>query len=139
MPGIAPTVFDGFELIDGKWAAYVAQGNNLSFQTIAALAGGAQPGATQISAQAALVNVATVASANDSVKLNFATAGRFLMLVNPTGNNARVWANNLNNKATGILDTINGVANGTPFVLTANKSALLFCPKAGIWGAVGGS
>jgi hypothetical protein len=124
--GIAPT--DGFQLIDGTFDKGVASGNNATFQTLTAHAGGTQAAAAQISANANLVYVGTVASDQDSVVLNFAIAGRWLMLANPSAHTLYVYGQVAGNKANAnAVDTINGTAGSTAYQMTTGKNAIFFC------------
>lgn len=133
--GIAPT--RGFELLDGQYVNGIANGNNSTFQTMTAKSGGAaQATATQIGANARLVNVGTVAGANDSIMLNFAVAGREILVYNGGAQIMNVYASPVPNKANGnVLDTINGGTNPTPVTVAAKASAIYFCPANGIWAA----
>ncbi len=52
------------------------------------------------------------------------------MVVNNTATSANIYV------YPGTTDTINAVATGTAYVLAGGKSALFFCPKDGVWGAI---
>jgi hypothetical protein len=141
--GISPNPGDGFELINGAWAAGVASGNNATVQTMTAKAGGTQAAATQISANAAIVYVSVVATNADSIMLNFAIAGRVVYIVNAGASILSIYASPVANKANAnALDTINGVANGTAYNagtgLAAGKMAMFVCGTNGKWSAMSG-
>ncbi len=128
--GIAPNPNDGFELLDGGWASGLSQGQNQTNQSVTAHAGGGQANATKIQPAAALIAITAVATGADSVALPRAAKGQVKMVVNNTATSADIYA------YPGTTDTINAVATGTAYVLAAGKSALFFCPKNGVWGAI---
>ena len=144
--GQAPQSNHGKSLQDANWLLGLAGGNNQFSQTVTATPGGAQAGSVVIGSansqgiEAVLVEVGTVASANDSVQLPQAIAGKSVLVYNSSATAASLFANTATNKATGALDTINGVANGTAYGnaggLTAKLSVLFFCPRNGIWAAL---
>lgn len=119
----------------GNWYAEpLAAGYSGSFPTqssidsLTALAGGAQAGATPLTAS--MNRVVTIVSANDSTMLPASSAGMALIVINAHATNAcRVYA------LTG-TDTINGVANGTAFSLAAGKTVSFYCATAGAWHSI---
>ena len=90
---------------------------------ITAFAGGGQTNATAL--PASFNRVATVATANDSVKLPASVAGRSVYVVNGSANSMQVFGAG--------TDTINDVATATGVAQAAGKSATYFCPVAGKW------
>lgn len=128
--GIAPNIGDGPELIEGRWALGLAQGQNFQFQTISAKVGAAQAGATQISATTAMVYISVVTSATDSIKLPAAKKGLMRLVLNGTTNAPNIYGFNATDKIAGTVGTT--AYQG----LTANKSALFFCPADGFWGVI---
>lgn len=83
-----------------------------------------------------MCRIGTVASGNDSVKLPFALKGAMVLVANAAANSANLYAKNGNNRATGIPDTINGVANGTAYAIATTVAVLFFCPADGVWFAI---
>lgn len=93
---------------------------------ITAFAGGGQANATQLSATNN--NIATVATAADSIKLPLAKPGLVLRIRNSGANSMQVFGSG--------TDTINGVATATGVAQAAGTSAEYFCIKAapaGTW------
>lgn len=90
---------------------------------ITAFAGGGQTNATAL--PASFNRVATVATANDSVKLPASVAGRSVYVVNGSANSMQVFGAG--------TDTIDDVATATGVAQAAGKSATYFCPVAGKW------
>ena len=131
MPGISPNLGDGYELLDGGWAAALAGGQNLTTQTVAAKAGASATGATQINPNTAFCYISTVASATDSIKLPAAKKGLIVMVLNCVASNAP----NIYPFTT--ADKIGATATGSPYQgLSGTKSAVFFCPADGFWGVV---
>lgn len=141
MQGRAPQQGQGIGQPDFPWLLGLAGGDNRLCQSVVALAGGAQAGATPMGTigpqgyQAALVEIRTVVTAADSVQLPQAVAGKTLAVFNNTANSANVFAIPTTNKATGSLDTINALTNVTAYALAAGKSVLFYCPRDGFWAA----
>ena len=91
---------------------------------ITAFAGGGQTSAYQLTK--AISRIATVASANDSVKLPASEVGMEVVVVNDAASNAaKVYG-----KGT---DTIDAVASATGNALAAGKRATYTCYLAGKW------
>lgn len=92
---------------------------------ITAKAGGGASGATEINA--ALAEVTTVATANDSVLLPLAYPGLQILLQNAdSADSMQVFASG--------TDTINGIdGQATGVAHAAGKSAIYWCPVAGKW------
>lgn len=134
MPGIIPDAGQG--LIDSEYAQGIAQGQNDTIATVTAFAGGLQPGATLIPVSAQLINIGTVASGGDSLKLPFAVKGQVKILFNSTVTSCNIFGAIGTNRKTGAVDTINGVASTTAYALAGGKSAILFCPVNGAWAAL---
>ena|ERR1700755_1890744 len=127
----------GLELIDGQYVNGIANGNNATFQTLTAKAGGTQAAATPISATAAMVNVSVTATNGDSVVLNFAVAGRQILLVNSGAATLSVYGQVSGNKANGnVVDKINGTVGSTAYPVTTGQSVKFFCPTNGLWYAL---
>lgn len=135
MVGIVPE--PGSRLVDGDYVKGIAQGQNRFVASgITAFAGGGQANATQLAPNVNFHQVDTVASGNDSVKLPFAVPGAELTVYNASGNTLFIFANDAVNKLTGIVDTINAVANATQYSLVTVLTARFSCAKAGQWSAI---
>jgi len=140
MIGRAPTTGTGKALQDSDWLLGLAGGDNLTCQDIVCLAGGAQAGSPVMGAvvnglEATLIRLKTVVTAGDSAQLPQAIHGRELSVLNSTANSANIFANATVNKATGVVDVIQNVANGTAVALAGNASVYYFCPADGVWGS----
>lgn len=96
---------------------------------IAAFAGGGQASATQLLSN--INQVATVATALDSVKLPTAVAGLEVLVINDGANKMNVFP------ATGGF--IDGLAVNVPFELEAGSNIKFVCAVAGKWKTQGGS
>ena len=127
----------GQRLIDGEYLNGIADGQNFGYAAgLVAKAGGGQAGATVLSSKA-LVEVDTVATANDSVMLPVSDAGMFMTVVNASANSMNVYANSLNNtKNGGAKDTINGAPNANAYAIAGGVSVIFFCASPGKWFAV---
>lgn len=90
---------------------------------IVARAGGGKASATPITT--ALAEVATVATAADSVLLPLAKRGLCLFVRNAAANSMQVFGAG--------TDTINGVATGTGVAQAGGASALYVCLTNGAW------
>lgn len=141
--GIAPTRFDSYGLPDLGYLKGVAEGANGTFQSITAKASGTQANATPMASNALMVYIGTVATAGDSVMLNFAVAGRTILVANAGANNVSIYANPAANKVNNnALDTINGASNSTAYkagVIAPNTTVIFFAPANGKWVAISGS
>lgn len=141
MQGRAPQQGQGIGQPDFQWLLGLAGGDNRQAQSVAAFAGGGQPGGTVIGAinaqgyQAELIEIRTVTTGGDSVQLPQASAGKKMCVFNSSANSANVFANPNVNKATGALDTINALTNVTAFALAGGARTTIFCPRDGIWAA----
>lgn len=124
----------GERLIDGAYVNGIADGQNDGYASgIAALAGGAQAGATVLPLKS-LIEVDTVATANDSVALPVSDAGMRMTVINSTANSMNVYANPLaNQKNGGALDKINGATNPTAYAIAGGSTVTFVCAKAGNW------
>lgn len=110
----------GFETPAGSY-------NNIGAQTgITAGTTQTQAGATAVTGP--IVNVSTVTTAGDGVRLPAATAGRVVYVANPTANSVQVYGAS--------TDTINAVATATGVAQAAGKHAVYFCAVAGNWNRV---
>ena len=92
---------------------------------LTAHAGGTQAAALALSAEATIHQVATVASAADSVKLPAANAGEIHVLINSGANPMQVFGSG--------TDTINGVATATGISQMQNSVVIYHCYAAGLW------
>lgn len=91
---------------------------------LTAHAGGGQAAALLLTA--GINRVATVASANDSVKLPVSAAGMTVIAINGAATNSmQVFGSG--------TDTINDVATATGVAQAAGKDASYHCPVAGKW------
>lgn len=142
MQGRQPQNGQGIGMPDFNWLLGLAGGDNRLVQSVTAFAGGGQASATDIGGvtaqgyQAALVEIRVVGTAGDSCKLPAAIAGKTLAVYNSTATSANIYASPSTNRATGSTDSINGGANNAAYALAANKAALFFCPRDGIWAAI---
>lgn len=142
MIGRAPQQGQGYGMPDFYWLNGLAGGNNRWCQSVTAFAGGGQAGGTVIGVanaqgiEAALVEIRTVANANDSVQLPQAVAGKTLLVFNSTVTSGNVYANPNTNKATGAKDVINAGVNTDAYAMAGGVSVAFFCPRDGIWAAL---
>lgn len=140
MIGTPPRSGSGIGMQDGVWLNGLAGGNNRWSQSgIVALAGGAQAGSPVLGGanaqgiEPALIRVTTVATAADSAQLVNAIKGKTLLVHNATANALAIFASPTVNKATGVVDVINALANGTALSIPAGKIGLFFCALDGFW------
>lgn len=142
MIGRAPQSGQGPGMPDFGWLNGLAGGNNRYCQSVTAHAGGGAASATPMGVpnaqgiEAALVELRTVATADDSAQMPQAVDGKTLLVFNSTATSANVFASPNTNKATGSTDTINGSTTATAYAIAAGVSVLFFCPRDGIWGAL---
>lgn len=135
--GVPPTAQSGPALQDGTWLLGVASGQNAAFVNgITAHAGGTQAAGFQLQPNAALIEIDTVATTNDSVLLPFCIAGGWMDIANAGAQTVAIYANPNTNRATATTDTINGAANTSSYTLATNVSARFFCAKSGSWKAI---
>lgn len=128
----------GFALQDSAYVDGIASGNNASYATLIAHAGGGQAAATPMPPNAMIINLGTVATGGDSVVLPFALAGTIKMVFNSTAASANIFGQVSANRQTGVIDTINGVASSTAYALAAGARAIFFCGANGAWAALTG-
>ncbi len=125
--GTAP--IRGFALQDGNWLRALANGQNNSVQSgFTAQADNSKANATQLPAGVAMLEVSTVAAANDSCLMPQALAGTVVLVYNAGANTTDLFG-----KGT---DTIAGAATANAYSLTTKQSALFFCAVDGDWGVV---
>ena len=142
--GIPPAQGQKIGMPDFFWLNGLGGGNNRYVQTVAALAGGGQVGATPIGVanaqgiEAALVLIGTVATIGDSCQLPQAVAGKTLLAFNNTANSCNIFAVPTTNRASNTLDVINALSNVTAYALAGGARVLFFCPANGIWAALTG-
>lgn len=142
MIGRAPQQGQGVGMPDFVWLNGLAGGNNRWTQSVTAFAGGGQASGTIIGTpnsqgiEAALVEIRTVAVANDSCQLPQAVAGKTLLVLNSSANSANLYANPNTNKATGSKDVINAGINTDAYAAAGGVSVMFFCPRDGIWAAL---
>lgn len=120
-----PVFLHGFRLPPGGELIKLADLVCSNIAGITALAGGAQIGSPVL--VAALCEVTTVTSANDSVQLPPAKAGLSLDVRNATATSMQVFGNQT------LTDTVNGTAGATGIAVAANKSIRFWCPVDGKW------
>lgn len=141
MIGRAPQQGQGIGMPDFFWLNGLAGGNNRNAQSVTARAGGGAASATPIGTpnaqgiEAQLIEIRTVATADDSVQLPQAIAGKVLDVFNSSAASANTFANPNANKATGGTDTINGSTTATAYAIAAGVSVRFFCPRDGVWAA----
>lgn len=141
MIGRAPQSGQGIGMPDFVWLNGVAGGSNRYYQSVTARAGGGAASAIPIGVPNAqgievqLVEIRTVATADDSVQLPQAIAGKVLDVFNSSAASANAFANPNTNRATGSTDTINGSTTATAYAIAAGVSIRFFCPRDGIWAA----
>lgn len=135
MIGIKPE--RGQRLIDGEFINGLAGGQNFEYAAgIIAHAGGGQANATPLPIKS-IIEVDTVATADDSVSLPVSDAGMRLTVINATANSMNLYASPLNNgKNGGAKDTINGVANATAYAIAAGLTVTFVCASPGKWFAL---
>lgn len=139
--GRQPQQGQGVGQPDFVWLLGLAGGNNCLYQSVTAYAGGGQANATPIGypnaqgLEAQLVELRTVVTNGDSVKLPQAIAGKVLQVFNASAQSANAYANPNTNKATGGSDTINGASNDTAYAIAGGLSVTFFCPRDGVWAA----
>lgn len=128
---------NGERLIDGAYVKGIAAGQNLEYASgIVAAAGGGQAAAVVLPLKA-LVEIDTVANADDSVALPVSDAGMSMTVINSTANELDLYANPLaNSKNGGATDKINGAANNAAYVIAAGATVQFVCAKAGSWYAL---
>lgn len=124
-----------FGLQDSGFVNNIASQNN-ACQTLTAFAGGGQASAKQMAPAAAFINIGTVATAGDSVKLPFAVKGQSFLVFNSTATSANVFGQAATNKASNTVDTINGTIGSTAYAIAAGVSVHFFAPANGIWAAL---
>lgn len=95
---------------------------------LTALAGGGQPGATQLTA--GMNRVTVCATAGDSVALPAATAGVSVSVVNVGAANMAIFP-------LGASDVIQGIATATAMTLAFGSSIQFRCAVAGTWSVFG--
>ncbi len=135
--GREPQSGQGIGQPDFVWLRGLAEGNNrFTRPSVTALSGGGQPGAIEVGAVSELVEVRTVAVADDSCLLPQAINGKVIKVFNSSANSTNIYASPVVNKATAALDTINGNTNVTAYALAGGKSVEFFCPRDGIWAAL---
>lgn len=121
LPSTAPNNYTSSrQLVDGKDMNSITQQLNSITVGIVAHAGGGQADAVQLNAATNVV--ATVANANDSVKLPIGFPGLKVLIINQNANAVGVYGYNS-------TDTINGGAT----VNQAQGTKTYVCIAAGIW------
>ena len=95
-------------------------GTGTEFALMTAFAGGGQTNATQIVDMC--VEVATVATAADSMKLPIAVAGKTVYIVSSASNYFQLYGNG--------IDTINDIATGTGISVGGGTRTGFFCTKS---------
>ena len=111
------------QLLPGSWANAVTDAWT-SFQSVTATPAGTQD--TSIALNAANINIAVVATANDGVKLPPAKVGMEISIVNSdAADAAQIFASG--------SDTINATAGATGVSLAAGAAIILRCIKDGNW------
>jgi hypothetical protein len=116
----------GSRLVDGSdLNVALAQPGWQSSNSLTALAGGAQAGATQLNAGLNLVT--SVVTTNDSVQLPSADGSAVVVVRNAGGNTMTVYGKN------GASDTINGTAGSTGITVADAKTIVFFSFAVGKW------
>lgn len=139
--GRQPQSGQGIGQPDFQWLLGLAGGNNRLAQSVTARAGGGAANATPIGVpnaqglEAQLVEIQTVATADDSVQLPQAVKGKVLDVFNSSAASANAFTNPNTNRATSSTDTINGSSTATAYAIAAGVSVRFFCPRDGIWAA----
>jgi hypothetical protein len=124
LPSKAPNVYaPSRQLVNGEDVNNLTSQLNSIITGIVAAAGGGQPNAVQLNA--AINVVATVANANDSVKLPVGFVGLKLTIINQSANNVAVFGYDAN-------ATVNGGAS----YAQATGAKTYFCVASGVWLAV---
>jgi hypothetical protein len=125
--GIPPT--QGPQLIDGTWAAGIANGNNRSYQSGITAIGSSQATALQLSGSVALIELDTV-GASTGVALPQCLAGTTVRVYNASGTTVTIYPAIANNPNTAAQDTINAATSTT---LATHVGASFNCAKDGNW------
>lgn len=127
-PGTGP------QLVDGLWLQGLAGGLNQTYVSgLVANNAASQATATSIPSGISLAEVDT-SVANGSLVLPDAIAGTEVSVINNTANTLNIYANAAINQTTGVLDTINALANASPFTgATGNTITWFACAKNGKW------
>ena len=131
-----------FGLQPGDFIAGVAQGQNATFATLKAHAGGGAAAGTPVPPTAKFINIGTVATAADSLLLPFAIPGQEKWFFNNTATSATIYAQTALNPISGIADAINTGASGAgqvsaaSFAIAAGVRQVYFCSVAGQWSVV---
>ena len=123
LPSLIPTFLSGFRMPQGSSLQALSDLIGSIQAPLTAKAGGGQASATQINS--ANVQVDTVATAADSVKLPPAVPGMRIFVTNAAANSMQVFGTS--------PDTINAVATGTGVAHAGGKSAWYVCTSAGKW------
>lgn len=129
-----PQAYDnlGFQMPSGEKLNRIVSQGVLSYNAaLTALAGGAQVGAPVL--DGGVNNIATVASANDSVVMPKSSPGKVVYLRNGSTNACQVFANTASSLPSGVQDTINGTAGATGVSIAAGKTAQFICYAYGAW------
>jgi hypothetical protein len=133
--GTPPTTSIGLQ--DGAWLTALAGGSNVVFLNgVTAHAGGGQSAAFQLPQNTALIQVDTVASANDSVALPLCVAASEFTMRNNGANSMNVYASATTNTVTATTDTLNGNSNATAYAMPAASVVTFVCIKNGQWTGV---
>lgn len=120
-----------------NWDPDKGQYQSGTAQTVTAHAGGTQVAGLPVSASN--INIAVCASGNDSIVLPFAVAGTVMHIANNGVAAAKAYGPVAVNPATGVIDTIDGVAGSTGITITNAHRTILFCTKNGAWQSMGGT
>ena len=128
----------GDALIGREALTQLAQFTLGTVNSLTALAGGGQPGATQL---AYSVNeVDTVTSNNDSVQLPLAIVGAYCLIVNAGASTLAIYANAATNSNNGaVLDQMIAINTNTKtaaasdITLASGHTSEFVCSTAGLW------
>lgn len=133
--GLTTFSLDIRDIFDAGFTLPGPIGNRGGRQTgVAALAGGAQAGATKLLASVCIMG--TVTSPGDSVKMWHSAPGFSCILSNPTGNSVKLWASDVANPATSAVDVIDGASSVN---VGAGKVVRLTCGFQGFWDTLMGT
>lgn len=118
------------QLSDGPALALAIQSQNQKgfVSGLTATASGTQTTSLQLSQTAPLVEVDTVTSTGDGVKLPAAIPGAVVCIYNGGSNTLDVFP-------FASTDTINSGSAGAAFTIATHIAGIFFCAKSGSWGA----
>jgi hypothetical protein len=135
--GLLQTQGPGVQMIDSSDIKLIVSQTRSGQTGITALAGGGATGAPLLGA--AINQISTVGTTNDSVLLPMALTGALVRVINAGANTLRVYAQTSNPNNNGVADGIVALAGGAAGTFTAvpaNAVGEFWCPALGQWKSV---